>query len=456
VFTLDHLFDVEWWGAHRRRPEWTSCRVKTEPRVSFRGLGSALSKPWIAFVILGVAIIRLASLYYGLYRDFAPEDFSVYYASGFLLRHGVNPYMADLAATAHRLGLETGYISQATDPPTFLLMFEPPTLMPVHESYWVWQAINLAAFVVALVLLFAPKFSGLPRPLAITLTGLAMVYAPVGNNFAIAQNKILVLLLLVAMYRCMERRYDGWAGIFLAIAGLMRVFPLLLIFYLAFRSRWRVLGFVMGGLIAGGMITLGLLGIRNGIGFINTGVSFLTQQRWYSNSANIAIAAVVSRAFWYFGEASLGAGLEVARRIVIALADLGVVLALISATPARDEEDPDWRILSFWIAASVALSPTAWFHYLVLMLIPIAQMAEAATHNAVSARCLGLVAASFILTGLIGDAARTFPGYVDAIKQLEFVCMAMVIVACYWFSTETGREKGGAAIAVRLKPQSVA
>ncbi len=296
-------------------------------------------------MILGIATIKLAFLYYGLYLNFAPEDFSVYYASGFLLRHGVNPYMADLAATAHRLGLETGYISQATDPPTFLLMFEPLTLMPVHESYWVWQAINLAAFVVALVLLFAPKFSGLPRPLAMTLTGLAMVYAPVGNNFAIAQNKILVLLLLVAMYRCMERRYDGWAGIFLAIAGLMRVFPLLLIFYLAFRSRWRVLGFLAGGLIAGGMITLGLLGIRNGIGFVNTGVSFLTQQRWYSNSANIAIAAVVSRAFWYFGDASLGAGLDVARRVAIAMADLGVVLALISATPARNEEDPDWRIL---------------------------------------------------------------------------------------------------------------
>ena len=107
--------------------------------------------------------------------------------------------------------------------------------------------------------------------------------------------------------------------------------------------------------------------------------------------------------------------------------------------------------------ASVALSPTAWFHYLVLMLIPIAQMAKAATHNAVPARCLALVAGSYILTGLIGDAARTFPGYVDAIKQLEFVCMAMVIVACYWFSTSTIGEQDGAAIeAVRFKPRSVA
>src|SRR5215469_10062736 len=204
------------------RRDRTSNRVKAEPRVSLRGLGSALSKPWIAFVVLGAASLKIASLYYGLYLHFTPEDFSVYYASGFLLRHAVNPYLADLATTAHQLGLETGYISQATDPPTFLLMFEPLTLMPVHQAYWVWQAINLAAFVGALILLFAPKFSQLPRHLAMTLSGLAMVYAPVGNNFAIAQTKILVLLLLVAMYRCMERKLDGWAGLSLAVAGLMR------------------------------------------------------------------------------------------------------------------------------------------------------------------------------------------------------------------------------------------
>lgn len=438
------------------RRDRTSSRVKAEPRVSLRGLGSALSKPWIAFVVLGAASLKIASLYYGLYLHFTPEDFSVYYASGFLLRHGVNPYLADLATTAHQLGLETGYISQATDPPTFLLMFEPLTLMPVHQAYWVWQAINLAAFIGALVLLFAPRFSQLPRHLAMTLSGLAMVYAPVGNNFAIAQNKILVLLLLVAMYRCMERQLDGWAGLLLAVAGLMRVFPLLIVFYLAFRSRWRMLAFVVGGLAAGGMLTIGLLGLTNGIGFINSGVSFLTQQRWYSNSANIAIAAVVSRTFWHFGGAPLAAGLDAIRRIVIVAADLGVLLVLISATPARKEEDPDWRILSLWIAASIALSPTAWFHYLVLMLIPIAQMAKAATHNAISRRSLALAGASFVLTALIGDAVRTFPGYVDEIKQLEFVCMAMMIVACYWFSTDAVQDHARARVEpLRLKPQSV-
>ena len=192
-------------------------------------------------MILGLATAKIADLFYGLYQHFTPEDFSVYYASGFLLRHGVNPYGADLAATAHRLGLETGYISQATDPPTFLLAFEPLTLMGIHRAYWVWQGINLTAFAGALVLLFAPRFSNLPKHLALTLAGLAMIYAPVGNNFAIAQNKVIVLFLLAAMMRCLERKHEGWAGIFLAIAGLMRVFPLLLGFYLILTKRWRAL-----------------------------------------------------------------------------------------------------------------------------------------------------------------------------------------------------------------------
>lgn len=431
--------------------------MKTEPTISLRGLGAALNKPWMAFLILGLATVKIAGLFYGLYSHFTPEDFSVYYASGVLLRHGVNPYTGDLAGTAHRLGLETGYISQATDPPTFLLMFEPLTLMPVHRAYWMWEAINLAAFAGALVLLLAPRFSNLPKHLAITLAGLAMVYAPVGNNFAIAQNKVLVLLLIAAMIRCMERKHDAWAGLFLAAAGLMRVFPLLLVFYLLFRNRWRVLGFMLAGLLAGAALTLTIVGLKNGLGFLNTGVSFLTQQRWYANSANIAIAAFVSRAFWYFGDASLGGGLDTIRRITIGAVDLGLVFALVSATPARDEEDADWRILSFWVAASVALSPTAWFHYLVLMLIPISQMAKAATLGTASPRCLVTAAGSFMLTALVGDAVRTFPAYTDAIKQLEFVCLAMMIVASYWFCTDAVELSDEAATeAIGIRPRRVA
>jgi len=431
--------------------------VKTEPTISLRGLGAALGKPWMGFLILGLATARIAGLFYGLCKHFSPEDFSVYYASGLLLRHGVNPYTADLAATAHRLGLETGYISQATDPPTFLLAFEPLTLMEIHRAYWVWQGINFTAFAGALVLLFAPRFSNLPKHLALTLAGLAMVYAPVGNNFAIAQNKVIVLFLLAAMMRCLERKYDGWAGLFLAVAGLMRVFPLLLGFYLLFKSRWRALRFMAGGLIIGAALTIAALGLTNSLGFLHTGVNFLTEQRWYLNSANIAIAAVVSRAFWYLGGASLGGGLDIIRRIAIGVADAVVVFALLSATAGKDKEDADWRILSFWVAASVALSPTAWFHYMVLMLIPIAQMAQAANQGRASGRCLGMTGGSFILTALVGDALRIFPAYSDSIKQLEFLCLIMMIVASYWFSTDVvGVSYDTNAEAIRLRPQRVA
>lgn len=446
--------DRSTWGTVRNIR--TDC-VKTEPTISLRGLGAALNKRWMGFLILGLATAKIAGLFFALYTHFNPEDFSVYYASGFLLRNGVNPYAADLAATAHRLGLETGFISQATDPPTFLLAFEPLTLMEIHRAYWVWQWVNLMAFAGALVLLFAPRFSNLPKRLALTLVGLAMIYAPVGNNFAIAQNKVIVLFLLAAMMRSLERKYDGWAGLFLALAGLMRVFPLLLGFYLLFKRRWRALSFMAGGLVAGGVLTIAALGLTNSLGFLNSGVNFLTEQRWYLNSANIAIAAVVSRVFWYLAGASLAGGLDIVRRIAIGMADAVLLFALFSATTGDDSEDADWRILSFWVAASVALSPTAWFHYLVLMLIPVAQMAEAVSAGRASARCLGMAGASFILTALIGDTVRIFPACADAIKQLEFVCLLMMIVASYWFCADTVWVPYDTRLeAIHLQPQRAA
>ena len=129
------------------------------PLVSGRGLAAALDRPLIAVLIFSVAIIKLGGLGVRLSRSFDPQDFSVYYCAGLVLRHGQNPYNTDLLPIATRLGLEKGYILHANDPPTFLVSFEPLTLLSVHHAYWAWQAINLAAFAVSLILLFAPKDS---------------------------------------------------------------------------------------------------------------------------------------------------------------------------------------------------------------------------------------------------------------------------------------------------------
>ena len=54
-------------------------------------------------------------------------DFAVYYVSSLTMREGGDPYKAGLRAAGERLGLRTQPVDRSTDPPAFILCFEPLT-----------------------------------------------------------------------------------------------------------------------------------------------------------------------------------------------------------------------------------------------------------------------------------------------------------------------------------------
>jgi hypothetical protein len=406
--------------------------------VSWRGLAAILDRRWIAILILCIAVLRGVLFWSRLERNFDPQDFSVFYCSGLLLRNGRNPYEADLLPLAKRLGLEKGYVLHANNPPSLLLCMIPLTLLSPHHAYWAWQTLNAAALAASIFLLFAPRYSGLSRYLALSLAAFAILYPPVGNAFALAQSKILLLLLLTATLRCMRRGRDGITGLLLAAAGLCWLFPLLLGLYVVLKRRWRMLGYLIAGLAIGGLATVALEGVRTSFSFL-TSIDFLTSRTWLSSDSNLSLEAFVSRIFWdIFGIAS-SPSRELARSALVRGADLAVLYVVVRATPLGTGEDRDWRALSLWIAASVILSPTAWFHYLLLMLIPFAQMASAANRGGISRRAAWMAAASYILIGLIGNALAAVPPHsmaFGALRELEFACLVMAFVAAYWFAAD--------------------
>src|SRR5271169_1219281 len=79
-----------------------------------------------ACVLSVIAAIRLGSLVAQLPSRAVRNDYSIYYTSGYILRHGENPYTTGLTEVGAGLGL-VSRIAGATDPPTFLLMLEPLT-----------------------------------------------------------------------------------------------------------------------------------------------------------------------------------------------------------------------------------------------------------------------------------------------------------------------------------------
>src|ERR1700719_3537324 len=150
-------------------------------------------------------------------------DFSPYYVAALAMREGINPYATDLRPLGQQLGLEG--IAAPTDTPFFLLCFEPLTWLRPAQAYWIWFAINAAALALAMGLIVrtAPP---LDRRQLIALCAIVLLYPPLSNHIFFAQTQVVILLLVVVTMRALESAHDRTAGLALAVAGLLKVFPL--------------------------------------------------------------------------------------------------------------------------------------------------------------------------------------------------------------------------------------
>ncbi|HVB81934.1 MAG TPA: glycosyltransferase family 87 protein [Candidatus Binataceae bacterium] len=342
----------------------------------------AILVPLWAAVAIGVVILIAA-----LPARANKWDYSVYYSSALAMREGMNPYTTDLKPLAHSLGFNLDKINHATDPPTFVMCFVPLTLLAPRPGFYVWTAINAAAFLLALILLFLWT-PGLGRDGALAIAALTILFPPVLDHLIWGQNKMLVLLMFVLMMRLMDRGRDAPAGLILAFATLLRAFPFLLVGYLILMKRWRVVGYTMVGLAVGGLLTMALVGIGRSLSFV-LAPGYLTQQWAQALPGNIALSTTVSRMFWYFFGIHLGATLDWTRRAAswaAVLALLGLTVKATVARPSRD--DPDGRLFILWIMTAILVSPTSWFYYLVLLAIPMVGLGAAAANGRTSRRAL--------------------------------------------------------------------
>ncbi len=403
--------------------------------------------PAIIAAVWICALLMLAGTASKMQGQWHRRDFSNYYESAWALRHGIDPYSALLTPIGAKLGLETGGLLHASETPPFLLCFEPLTRLRPRTAFWIWIAINFFALAVAMYLLLAYR-RGLTGRTAWLLAGLILMSAPVSLNFYWGQSQLIVLALMVCAMRAMGRERDGAAGGLIAIAGLLRAYPLLLVGYFVVRRKWRAVTFATAGIAAGTLLTIAVLGVPQSLGFIHA-ASWLTDNYLVNRVDNLSLGPFVSRTFWALTGTALGSSTDWIRRAAILVADLLVFGVTIRATLAdTNRGDPDWRIYSLWIATSLMLTPVGWHHYLVLLAIPFVQMVAAAEQGRSSARAIWMAALSYLLCAVSLRAFNRFlvppptafqlslPWIARALEETSFVALLTGYIASYWFAID--------------------
>jgi hypothetical protein len=337
--------------------------------------------------LLAAMLCICALMYVAAWLRILPDrethtDFSQFYVSALLMRNHQDTYNTDIHAIGAAFGLDTANIEQANYPPTFLMMFEPLTLVRPRSAFWIWTFVNVVALAISLWMLLRPAAKYGTR-IVVSMLALSLIYPPVTNHFYYSQSKILLLLMLTAMMLALERRHDLIAGVLLALGTLWLMFPIALFGYLILSRRWRAVGWGVGGIIALAGLTILVVGARNTVSWRN-GIGVLTDSAWYSQSTNVAIGSFVSRTFWDAFGPMLGPRLDRVRRVSSACAQIAIlVLACIPLLKNPRRGDPDARVFCLWIVACVLASPTAWIYNMVLLLIPFSRIALASGAGAV-------------------------------------------------------------------------
>jgi hypothetical protein len=450
-------------GSSRRKP------------ISGAGLAYGLTRPSIlvflcigALMHLGVDVAQAAA-------RTRLWDFSHYYVAALAMRDGLNPYAVDLHPLGRHLGLDG--IARATDTPFFLLCFEPLTLLRPAAAYWSWFAINAASLVLAMILILreAPR---LDRRQTISLCAIILLYPPLSNHIFFAQTQIVVLLLLVVAMRSMESGRDRSAGLALAVAGLLKAFPLVIASYFIVQRRWRALGWTLAGVITGAAATVIAFGVQRNVSFV-AGTYLTRSAGFLARPANVALGSFVSRWFWYAsGAVTMTAWLNWTRTLTVIAAELSVLGLTVFATlplvsSAQDDSlkyshgrsaeksghsaDRLSRQFALWVTAAIMLSPTAWIHYLVLLILPFMLIAAAGWNGTASPRAVWLLVASYAaislsmaITGSAQDSLATRPYLKTALEEFATVSLLLAYGSAWYFAADAS----GTALHPRGEPRT--
>jgi Glycosyltransferase family 87 len=410
-------------------------------------IATAMRQPAILAVVWICALLVLIGTLTRMPGQWHRRDFSNYYESAWALRHGIDPYSTNLTPIGTQLSLETNWLVHASETPPFLLCFEPLTRLQPRGAFWIWTTINFSALAIAMYLLLAYR-RGLTGRTAWLLAGLMLMSAPVNLNFYWGQSQLIILALMVAAMRSMERNRDGAAGLLIAAAALLRAYPLLLLGYFVFRRKWRAVIFATAGIAAGGLATIAILGLPQSLSFVHAAL-WLTDYRVVNRVDDLSLGPFVSRMFWAIANTTPGSSVDWVRRVAMAAADVVVLGLTIRATLSdASRRDPDWRIYSLWIATAIMLTPVGWHHYLVLLAIPFVQMVASAAQDRSRSRAIWMAASAYLLSAISLRAFSrfmvpppttfqlTFPWLAHALEETSFIALLTGYIAAYWFATD--------------------
>jgi glycosyl transferase family 87 len=304
------------------------------------------------------------------------DDFQDYLLAAHQLATGGDPYASFVRThVAWDWSLSSGYLY----PPAFAAFLIPLTWVSNDLAVRIWLILIQAAVVASLLIVYS--VIGRPRraELLCLVAVLTTFFPLLSSDLTGTMNAILLLLLTVA-WAAWQRRQDVASGAMVGLAAVIKLFPLALIPYLAWRRHWRLLAALGATLLGGLLLGFAVTSVDHNLYYFRDMLPHLAAGTGYRENQSLAgfTARLCDPSLAETGGSAGWCGRLLDWPLVLAL------LAIVLTATSRASRSG----LEFALAVSTLplISSVTWSFHLVILILPIALLIRRVFSGQVSRR----------------------------------------------------------------------
>ncbi len=322
-------------------------------------------------------------------------DFKAYYIAADMLRQGRDFYDVEQQSQevlARGLPLnESFYIY----PPLLAILFVPLTILPMDTAALVWFFLNMILYGASLLVLWKALGLGrLSRNLPLLWT-LAFLFPPALYTIYKGQVNILLLLLLALTYWLHSMGSQRLAGVALGVATMVKIIPVFLLPYFAWRRQYTVCLATIATIALIGIVGILVVGLGPHLTYVSSVLPSLAEPR--PNPSNQSLGGFFSLLLIdnpYSDNLAHDEALW--KAAVVASSALLVVAVIFALWHCRSSTISVDLEFSFVIATLPLLANIAWVDLFVLLVFPYAVLYKRALQGMMSRRWMLLAVLSML------------------------------------------------------------
>jgi alpha-1,2-mannosyltransferase len=323
-------------------------------------------------VIMGITRLRLILILLAYPDTYMDRDTLTYFLMAKAILAGINPYLPLNELSLRFVGSASDLTHPAPTTTTMALLFIPLTLFGYNNSVVIWLIIELL-LLAAIAYLLPFLWNGKKNIfVSILLFFLLLAWYPVMVDLLLGQLSILLTFLLLIGLLVLRKGHKVLGGVLLGVSVAIKMITWPLIVYFVFKKDWRTVISSILTILGFNIVTLFIIGINPMLEYylqISTQVSAIYQ----GFLKNYSLWSIGYR--FFKGTGPMGDGYisapplislpHIAPFVSAGLAVAFLVIGLIWAMRCKDLD----IAYSIMICVLIAISPIAWDHYYVMLII---------------------------------------------------------------------------------------